>query len=444
MHRLVSAISVFLVLLFVAHAAFADAAPWRRRRRRGTRVNHQAAERVAPEDWPAEPESPTQIDPARFASAYHELCGWMPPERDRRYGDWILEYAAEFEVDPFLVAAMSFRFGRCRATAEGMDGVGLTLIPRDMYSEFLRRGRYTYWVRRSGEWHEQHLEVDRFPFAGPRLRRPEEGFYFTAAILRVWREQHQSVDEAFEQVPHRHYVSHFVWGDRVRSDRAEDRILVDRRRMLQYYGSISLPDPVTYRGLEFGSPLDGAPRVVSSYIGDERDGGSRNHRGIDVESVLGEPVRAVAEGRVNFAGVDLPGRRSHENLEHDALMAVPRSELGNGGRFVCILHRGASSASSSEADAGVADGPDAGDAGPVSTWVRTCYMHLEEVNVTWGQEVQRGEVIGTVGRTGMQRSSPHLHFEVHAPDGLQDGSEVIAAHLLGRRPEPPARRGRRR
>jgi murein DD-endopeptidase MepM/ murein hydrolase activator NlpD len=165
---------------------------------------------------------------------------------------------------------------------------------------------------------------------------------------------------------------------------------------------------VTFRGLSLGTPLDGAPRVVSSFPGDERDGGARAHRGIDIEAVLGEPVLAVADGRVNFAGVDLPGQRANRILPPGEIESVPRSELGHGGRYVCILHH------------------------PPEGWLRTCYMHLEDVEVRAGADVRRGQRIGTVGRTGMRRSAPHLHFELHAPEGVLDGSEALAVLVLGR------------
>jgi murein DD-endopeptidase MepM/ murein hydrolase activator NlpD len=42
----------------------------------------------------------------------------------------------------------------------------------------------------------------------------------------------------------------------------------------------------------------------------------------------------------------------------------------------------------------------------------TLYGHLSRFNVTPGQKVKRGEVIGFVGSTGTS-TSPHLHYEVH-------------------------------
>ncbi len=413
------------LLLGLVVEAGADALPWRRRRRPDIQTNRRAATLITPSDWPAEPASPREVDPDRFARALRELCGWMPPDRPATWTGYILSAAREHGEDPFLLGALVHRLGRCQPDAEDMGGVGVTLIPSRMYWDHVRGGRYRYWVKNGATWEERSMTVDRFPFNDVRLKRPEENLYFAAAFLKGWREQHESLQGAFEQHPHRHYVSHFVFGDRVLSDRAEDRILLDRRRLLQYYGALRAPAPLQRLGLALGAPLDGQPRVISSWIGAEREGGRRSHRGVDVESVLGEPVRAVADGRVNFAGVDLPGSRSNENMTPEQIEAVPRQSLGNGGRYVCILHR-----------------PSGEGALP---WVRSCYMHLEDVEVRWGQEVRRGERIGTVGRTGMISSAPHLHFELHGPEGLMDPSEVLQGPLLGRNPDAaePARRRRR-
>jgi murein DD-endopeptidase MepM/ murein hydrolase activator NlpD len=42
----------------------------------------------------------------------------------------------------------------------------------------------------------------------------------------------------------------------------------------------------------------------------------------------------------------------------------------------------------------------------------TLYACLDELNVRQGQQLQRGEQVGTVGNTG-QSVAPHLHYEVH-------------------------------
>lgn len=412
-------IAVLLALALLGLLAMGgERPPWRARRRPLPRPNRIADARVHPSDWPPEPASPPEVDPPRFARALRTLCGWMPPERAERYAGWILENARAFDVDPFLIGALVYREGRCRSDAENGDrgsGLGLTLIHREMYAENLRGGVLRWYERVRDRWERRERAVDRFPFAGPRLLSPEPNLYFAAALLSMWRDQHETVDAHFEQVPHRHYVSHWIWGDRVRSDREEDAILTDRRRLLEYYGAREERPTIVWGGITFGCPLDGCPRVISSWIGSERDGGARHHRGVDVESLPNEPVRAVADGMVVFAGVDLPGGQNHRQLSSPAeYEAIPRDRLGAGGRYVCIRHEREGELPS----------------------VRSCYMHLEEVHVRYGQRLARGDQVGTVGRTGMRDSAAHLHLEL-ATDRLEDPAEILYGLLLGRRDADP-------
>ena len=86
----------------------------------------------------------------------------------------------------------------------------------------------------------------------------------------------------------------------------------------------------------------------------------RWHNGTDFASPAGTPVQAAAEGRVIDAGWQ-----------------------GGYGRAVRLLHR----------DGSV-----------------TLYAHLSAIDVTLGEEVARGAVIGRVGATGLA-TGPHLHFE---------------------------------
>jgi murein DD-endopeptidase MepM/ murein hydrolase activator NlpD len=108
-------------------------------------------------------------------------------------------------------------------------------------------------------------------------------------------------------------------------------------------------------------------------------------------AAIGEPVRAMASGRVEFAGVD---SRTHGALElaPDRLANVPPDRMGARGLFVRIDH-----------------GRD----------IDTLYVHLSEYVVTTGERVQRGELLGYVGRTGVHTSDAHLHL------GLFNGDSVV-------------------
>lgn len=86
------------------------------------------------------------------------------------------------------------------------------------------------------------------------------------------------------------------------------------------------------------------------------------HNGIDVSSLKGTPIVSPADGVVTFRG--------HQ---------------GGFGKMLELTH---------------------------GEGIVTRYAHLSRYNVSKGQRVQRGEVIGYVGNTG-RSTAPHLHYEVH-------------------------------
>lgn len=104
------------------------------------------------------------------------------------------------------------------------------------------------------------------------------------------------------------------------------------------------------------------------------------HRGVDLGVPEGTPIRAMAGGRVGFAGVQ-----------------------GGYGNAVWIDHGG-------------------------EVW--TLYAHLSEIQTATGREVGPGQVIGLSGSTG-NVSGPHLHFEV-----WRWGRPVDPVPLLGGPPTP--------
>ena len=218
------------------------------------------------------------------------------------------------------------------------------------------------------------LPFPRADLERERLLDPAHNLRVGAALLAMWEAEHVAIDRAIGSTPHRTAVAHFFWGDKVWGATPEDRTLTARRRLLEAYGNAPVAFQPSSLGLAITSPLEGAPRLGTSGLGVDRDGGERSHRGVDIDATIGEPVRAVADGVVQFAGVDMTG-------DHPALGLFPRqlkrwrrktSMMGPGGFFVRIMHEGG---------------------------VRSGYFHLNSFRVEAGQTVRAGEVIGTVGRT---------------------------------------------
>ncbi len=394
--------SLAIAAVGLAGAAFALCAvagkvPWQRRIGREVEIQHKLQhERVTPDMWPAEPASPptAEVDVEKLTGAMLVLCGSNDRERLGAYAAAILEEAARFEVDPFLIGALIFDRSECLPKAPD-DGAtyGLTRIDVAMHAPQIRRGVYAYFVDGAGGFERRELAVDAFPFNQWKAAAWRSNIYFTAAILRVLSEQCPGIDAAFlGAAPHRHYVSHWFFGDAVMNAEPEDRVLAQRRRLLGYYRGDAPAPAGSVDGVAFVSPLDGAPRLVLDSFGDRR-GKKRGpgHQGLDIVASRGEPVRAIAAGRVVFAGVDLPDRTS-ARLTPEEAAAFPAKRMGKGGLYVVVHH---------------------------GSGLRSVYMHLDGYAVKDWDEVAAGQIIGAVGRSGTEQSGAHLHLE------LRDGTKRL-------------------
>ena len=399
--------------------------PWRPRRAkvRPTTPKHQALVDLA--QWRAEPETPAHVDETHFAIALSKLCQQLKRRRAKRIARWMVELGEEFAVDPFLTAALSYIRSGCRSRLRSAHGVGLTMINRPMHARFIRDGHYRYWTLETEEqekppaeqdggqllrrhaylarprpleaatalvtpprrWLQQQLKIDRYPFYPATLRRAKVNVYFASALLRIAQDQCPAADQWFRSVPHRHAVSHFIWGDRVMDAGHEDLVLRARRRLLAYYHAESPAKCGTFEGISVYSPLDGTPRKVLSGMGDVRDRGRRRHKGIDLFARVGTPVYAVADGEVIFSGASIRRRRRRprpKNMSFKVARRIRRRRLGTGGLYVMLRH---------------------------SRNFVSGYFHLSRYRVRRGQRVRAGDLIGKVGRTGIRHSAPHLHLE---------------------------------
>ena len=352
--------------------------------------------------WPEEPPSPAHVAPMELASALDQLC---PPDLRRAdldaYAEAIVRHSAEFSVDPWLVAALVYTQSGCRAEVDNSYGTGLTLISPSMHAQNIHGGVYHFGVWSAEGWIRKTLDVSDYPFERSTLSDPDANVYFAAALLNVFGQQCPKIDRTFDSVPHRHSISHFVWGDQVGDTGPEDRILTARRRLLNSYartknGGLAIGD------ISFVSPLDGYPRIATSGLGEPRDHGRRPHRGIDFASDYGEPVRSVAAGTVTFAGVDWE-RRAHIPLAPWGAVLVHERHMGPRGIFVTIDH---------------------------GNGVVSLYSHLASYEVQVGDHVEAGQRLGEVGRTGIHDSAPHLHFGLFHDGEVLDPLDHLAAYVF--------------
>jgi hypothetical protein len=384
--------------------------PWKRRKRPKPKPPWRGT--AEPKAWPPEPRSPENLDVVRFAQAMKTICSRLSEDRAHELAGWIHDYSFIFEVDPFLVGALIHRQSRCLTKVPGSKGVGLTQIVLDSHRQQIHEGTYFYYVLVHDEWLEQRIDVSRFEFTPRSLRNAEASIYFTAALLSIYQKQCQTLDRVIRGVEHRHYVSHFYWGDRVLGSLFEDRVLRDRRRLLWYYTEAKPVPILTYRGNKLFFPLDGVPRVVSGHFGDPRPNG-RRHRGVDFYSNVGEPVRAAADGTVFFAGVQHP-RRGVTNLRPAQARTVRRKHMGRGGLFVIIEHKNS---------------------------LHTGYFHLHRYLVSQDAVVKGGQIIGYVGSSGIKETAPHLHFEMRIHERRIDPAAQYLPYLV---PEWKFRRHKKR
>jgi hypothetical protein len=407
------ALAAVAAVLAIAVGAAAGKWPWQRRAGKNVEIQHKLQhERVRKEMWPPEPESPptAEIDAERFTDALLALCGSQESARLGEYAKAILEEGARFETDPFLVGALIFDGSECLPKSPDDAALyGLSRIDVAMHAPHIRRGVYTYFVGGQGAWEKRELAVDAFPFNQWKAAAWRSNIYFTAAILRVMREQCASLDAAFPSAPHRHFVSHWFFGDVVESAEPEDRVLSQRRRLLGYYREAGPVPAGSVDGVALVSPLDGVPRLALDSFGNRR-GKKRGpgHQGLDIVASRGEPVRAVAAGRVVFAGVDLPVGES-QRLSPEEAAAFPAKRMGAGGLYV-VLNHGA---------------------------FRSVYMHLDSFAVNDWDEVAAGQVIGSVGRSGTEQSGAHLHLELREDKRRLDPAVPLAPVLV----DPDARSG---
>ncbi|MBN2716368.1 MAG: M23 family metallopeptidase [Deltaproteobacteria bacterium] len=396
--------------------------PWRRRVNPNVETFHVTAHKKTPiELWPNEPPCPADVTPERFAAALKILCD-TTTERANRYTAWVLQSAGQFDLDPFVLAALIYDQSNCRPVSykryQKRGLYSLTHFYPTMHLASVKKDSYRYYIKDDGGWREKTLPLTT-PLNRWKAANPRDNVYLAAATLAVFREQFPMLQKEFKWSPYRHYVSNWIFGDWVKNPEPENRILTARRRLIEYFQATP-PMPIgNYNGTPLFSPLDGIPRLVIDYFQNRRGNKSGfGHRGIDIDGAIGEPVRAVADGQVVFMGMDKPGGGEHEELSPEAASALTEAEIPQGGGlYVSINH-----------------GNDFG----------TIYMHLDSYCVTRYQKVKAGDIIGTLGQSGSKQSGPHLHLEFRQEEQRVNPAEYLNSVLVNPYKHLPRRIKRRK
>jgi peptidoglycan LD-endopeptidase LytH len=229
---------------------------------------------------------------------------------------------------------------------------------------------------------------------GIALPYKETGFFAAeqprAAGYRFSAKRGEKISLTIETIP-AHGIKLFgeLWRPQLRDDKAILLEMIDTlTRRLNYEVEKDTDflfrlQPELLKGIEYTLTISiqpslafpvqssGSPRIIS-FWGAERDGGSRDHEGIDISAKFRTPVLAAADGRV-----------------------VQVNENNLGGKVVFMK--------------------------PVERSYRLYYAHLDSQIAVEGQRVRAGDVLGLIGNSGNARNTiPHLHFGIYTSDGPVD------------------------
>jgi murein DD-endopeptidase MepM/ murein hydrolase activator NlpD len=119
--------------------------------------------------------------------------------------------------------------------------------------------------------------------------------------------------------------------------------------------------------------------------------------GKPLTSPFGMRTHPVTGIRKFHAGQDIGAEQGTPILASDGGVVVSAQPMGGYGNFIIIEHDGG---------------------------YRTRYGHLSSYNVKAGQQVNQGDVIGTVGSTGLS-TGPHLHFEIQKDGEFVDPYPLV-------------------
>jgi len=111
---------------------------------------------------------------------------------------------------------------------------------------------------------------------------------------------------------------------------------------------------------------------LGDYQGDHKENAG-SHLAVDIKMPVGTPIHSIANGKVFKTSMDSTGFGHH--------VVVKMTNV-----------------------------PDPANPG-VNTTLYACFNHMDRIDVVEGQNVLKGQIIGTSGNTGTS-TTPHLHFQI--------------------------------
>ena len=153
--------------------------------------------------------------------------------------------------------------------------------------------------------------------------------------------------------------------------------LDERKNFILAFASKAGEGRNLFESLPVNYPVGASESIISKRFGIGRDpftGKDKMHYGVDFAAETGTPVRVSAAGTVTL-------------VEDDPIW----------GKRIAVTH---------------------------AQGYRTIYAHLGTVRTTQGRSVKRGDLIGTIGLSGLT-TGPHVHFELWYKDKVLNPEEYF-------------------
>jgi murein DD-endopeptidase MepM/ murein hydrolase activator NlpD len=284
----------------------------------------------------------------------------------------------------FLAALAVLASAGCEEVQEVLPGFEPALTPRESYVRALESAGLggtalvSDWTA-AGDRALADASMISWPFAEEGYLAPEQPDALSWRFLGR-RGQRVAIDAMLSPDAARVFVDVYEVRDTagtlrhvLSGDSAQQTVVFEPRRNAEFVVRIQ---PELLRGGRYTVRIrsdaalafpvqDRSTRNVQSVFGDARDGGARDHHGVDIFAPRGTPVLAAANGTVSRV-----------------------RDTRRGGKVVWL----------NDEERGL----------------RLYYAHLDSQFVASGARVQIGDTLGLVGNTGNARTTPpHLHFGVY-------------------------------